>query len=282
MTDPAPASPPPAGSEARTSAGILTIVLGYAVFAALWILLSDKVVEWLFDDPAWIILASTLKGWLFVGVTSLLLYGLLRRLVAGIGGKRVAIFEGRAALVAWPRWTIYAFAVAVSVAMLLVREGIAVALPDRPLLILFVFPIILSAVLGGFGPGLLATLVVSTGAAYFAMPPVHDFRFASVEDLFQWSILVANGLLISILAEVLHRSRRLAETALTESKEATRFARAIADNSNAVIFVKDLAGRYLFVNWLYETLFHVSAATIAGKTDSDLFPRDMADAFVEN
>ncbi|MBI4742340.1 MAG: PAS domain S-box protein [Betaproteobacteria bacterium] len=56
----------------------------------------------------------------------------------------------------------------------------------------------------------------------------------------------------------------------------------IADNSNAVIFVKDLAGRYLFVNRLYETLFHVSDAAIRGKTDYDIFPQAMADAFVEN
>ena len=59
------------------------VVLIYAVFAALWILLSDKAVMWLFKDPALITLASTLKGWFFVGVTSLLLYGLMRRWFGG-------------------------------------------------------------------------------------------------------------------------------------------------------------------------------------------------------
>lgn len=62
---------------------ILSVVLVYAVFAALWILLSDKVVVWLFNEPALINLASTLNGWLFVVVTSLLLYGLMRRWVYG-------------------------------------------------------------------------------------------------------------------------------------------------------------------------------------------------------
>ncbi|MDO8931601.1 MAG: hypothetical protein Q7U97_04340, partial [Rhodocyclaceae bacterium] len=57
---------------------ILTIVLIYAAFAALWILLSDRAVALLFSDPAQITLASTVKGWLFVVVTSLLLYGLMR------------------------------------------------------------------------------------------------------------------------------------------------------------------------------------------------------------
>ena len=64
--------------------GILRIVLTYTTVASLWILLSDKAVEWLFSDPAQFTLASTLKGWLFVAVTSLLLYGLLRRLVGGV------------------------------------------------------------------------------------------------------------------------------------------------------------------------------------------------------
>ncbi|MDO9268139.1 MAG: PAS domain-containing protein [Methylobacter sp.] len=63
--------------------GILAIVLVYAMFAACWILLSDKLVQIIFNDPKQIILASMLKGWLFVGVTSLLFYGLMLRWIGG-------------------------------------------------------------------------------------------------------------------------------------------------------------------------------------------------------
>jgi len=66
----------------QTIGRIATVVLSYAAFASLWILLSDRAVGWLFTDPARIILVSTLKGWVFVVVTSLLLYGLMRRLSA--------------------------------------------------------------------------------------------------------------------------------------------------------------------------------------------------------
>ncbi len=62
------------------TAGTLKLVFGYALFAGLWILLSDYALAWLFDDPANIVLASTLKGWLFVAVTSALLFGLVQRL----------------------------------------------------------------------------------------------------------------------------------------------------------------------------------------------------------
>ncbi len=73
--------PPPDPPSPHTPFRILTVVLLYAIFAALWILLSDKALEWALGAPAPVTLVSTLKGWLFVLVTSLLLYGLMRRLL---------------------------------------------------------------------------------------------------------------------------------------------------------------------------------------------------------
>ena len=58
--------------------------------------------------------------------------------------------------------------------------------------------------------------------------------------------------------------------------------RAITDNANAVIFLKDVQGRYLHVNRYYEQLFHITNAELAGKTDYDVFPHDMASAFTKN
>ena len=49
--------PAPAHSGAS-----LGIALAYAIFASMWILLSDNVVAWLFSDPAQITLVSTIKG----------------------------------------------------------------------------------------------------------------------------------------------------------------------------------------------------------------------------
>lgn len=60
-------------------ATILKPVLVYLVIASLWILLSDRAVEWLFRDPSAIVFASSIKGWLFVAVTGGLLFLLLAR-----------------------------------------------------------------------------------------------------------------------------------------------------------------------------------------------------------
>ena len=73
--------PQAGGSGTLATAAALRLVLTYAVFAGLWILLSDEAVLWLFSNPAQIGLVSTLKGWLFVAVTSVMLYGLIRRLL---------------------------------------------------------------------------------------------------------------------------------------------------------------------------------------------------------
>lgn len=59
--------------------GPLLIVTVYAVFGALWILLSDGALKLLIQDAAQFAVVSMLKGWLYVAATSLLLYGLLRR-----------------------------------------------------------------------------------------------------------------------------------------------------------------------------------------------------------
>jgi len=54
---------------------------------------------------------------------------------------------------------------------------------------------------------------------------------------------------------------------------------SILDNSNAVIYVKDTDGRYLRINRRFEDLFGVSRTEVLGKTDYDLFPREMADRY---
>lgn len=77
---PPPTDPPAAPPGQRDRSSLLAVVLLYAVFASLWILLSDSAVELIVREPARLTQISMLKGWLFVGVTSLLLYSLLLRM----------------------------------------------------------------------------------------------------------------------------------------------------------------------------------------------------------
>lgn len=67
--------------------------------------------------------------------------------------------------------------------------------------------------------------------------------------------------------------------ALRESQERLQ---AILDNTSAVVYLKDLAGRYQLVNREYEKLFHVEQHQIVGRTDHEIFPAEFADAFRTN
>ena len=57
---------------------------------------------------------------------------------------------------------------------------------------------------------------------------------------------------------------------------------AILDHSPAVIFLKDLQGRYVLVNRCYEELFNVAKGDVLGRTDYDIFPSEMAEQFRAN
>ncbi len=58
--------------------------------------------------------------------------------------------------------------------------------------------------------------------------------------------------------------------------------RAMMDNSSAVIYLKDLQGRYLMVNRRYEELFNATQQQIFGKTDADVFPSHVVEKLQAN
>jgi PAS domain S-box-containing protein len=73
--------------------------------------------------------------------------------------------------------------------------------------------------------------------------------------------------------------RMLAKQRLEQSEERLR---VITDNMRTVMFLKDLDGRYLYVNRPFEELFHISTGDDVGKTDFDIFPHAMAERFRQN
>ena len=73
--------------------------------------------------------------------------------------------------------------------------------------------------------------------------------------------------------------RKHAEDALRTSEEQLQ---SILDNSTTVIYVKDLESRYLRVNHRFESLYGIEKGQAKGKTDFDLFPKEMAEALRAN
>jgi PAS domain S-box-containing protein len=73
--------------------------------------------------------------------------------------------------------------------------------------------------------------------------------------------------------------RRLAEEKIHQSQ--ARLA-AILDGSPSLISVKDPGGRYILVNRRFEDTFRMKREQVLGKTDMDLFPREVAHTLREH
>ncbi len=257
---------------------VFRVTVGYAVIAALWILLSDQLLS-MFVDISSIIWFATVKGLAFTLATAALLYFALDS-VPGRNDVPQSVpepistmpFDTFSAISEtterMPRWIFYVVAVLLTAAMLLVRAKIAVSFGDRPLLILFVLPIVLSALLGGAGPGLVSTAVSALGAAYF-MPPVHSFYITAVHDRFQWGMLIANGVIISFLSEATRRAFRRA-------KAMSRHLQAIVTGTPDAVYIKDTEGRYQLFNEGATRLLGIPAVEVIGRDDNAIFSSEAA------
>ena len=109
-----------------------------------------------------------------------------------------------------PRWRLYVFVVVLTGVTLVLRLGLRPWDEGQPLLILFLFPIAISAYLGGLLPGLLATGLMAVAADYFLIPPIHAFGFASPVAFAHWLFMLLVGVLLSVLFEELSRLRPIA------------------------------------------------------------------------
>lgn len=58
--------------------------------------------------------------------------------------------------------------------------------------------------------------------------------------------------------------------------------RQILDNSTALVYLKDVTGRYLFVNRRLLEVFGLDAAAVIGRFDADIFPAEIAAGFRRN
>ena len=110
-----------------------------------------------------------------------------------------------------PLWLAYVLAVVSTVATIILALVLDSGALNRPTLILFVIPIILSAYVGGGGPGLVSTLLAAVSTYSFLRPADIPSSVISF-DFVRWLTLVIAGVLISLLNEALHRSRVRAET----------------------------------------------------------------------
>jgi hypothetical protein len=103
----------------------------------------------------------------------------------------------------------YAAALAAVGAGLLLRQGLTALVGEGlPTYITF-YPVIMAvALLGGFGPGLLATFATALAVDYWLLPPVHALGIASLVDAVGLAFFTGMGVFMSVVAELYRRARQ--------------------------------------------------------------------------
>ncbi|HYE37417.1 MASE1 domain-containing protein [Methylocaldum sp.] len=129
--------------------------------------------------------------------------------------------------------------------------------------------------------GIAAVAILATvlGSGPFAGMPLH-------QSLFSLQAFIGSSTLIgfTLSAVVLHRRR--VEEALLESearlRERTELLECILATTDSPIFIKDKAGRYLACNDALLRLFSFRSEDVIGRTEFEVFPREMAQQFRDN
>jgi PAS domain S-box-containing protein len=107
-------------------------------------------------------------------------------------------------------------------------------------------------------------------------------------DSARWSlvVIVAGSLLACMLGGaafvILHRDLKLRALAGDRVRESRAQLESILNNSPAIIFLKDVEGRYLFVNRRFLQIAGSSLDRVVGRTGFDLFEKEIAQATREH
>lgn len=174
-------------------------------------------------------------------------------------------------------WLGYSIAIGAAAVATVLRWGLGVLFGPTLDPYVTYYPLILFAALfGGTGPGLLATVLAGAGVVFFFLPPGSGFTVPEPADKVGLALFCGINFTVSLVCGALRsaRERTMAEAHRAELSE-ERF-RLFMDHTPTLVWVKDDQGRYVFLNRAYESRFGVLLAQCQGKTDVDLWPREIA------
>jgi signal transduction histidine kinase len=151
----------------------------------------------------------------------------------------------------------YGFSVAVTCAAVAITAVLEPALANAVLPPAFA-AVLLSALVGGAGPGLLSVTVGAVMLKYGILSQDHT--------LVRLALFVGLGALITWLSASLRR-------AIQRAEEANRFLDSIVENIPDIVFVKDArSGRFVRINRAGEELLGWRRDEMIGRKDGEMFP----------
>src|SRR5712664_3396048 len=103
-----------------------------------------------------------------------------------------------------PDWSApvrYGLAVGLAAAAMGLRGMLTVAWGHEIPFLAFFPAVLISAWVGGFGPGILTTALCAAAATYLWLPPFYSFTVGKLGDIIALAIFVAVGVLVGLLSE---------------------------------------------------------------------------------
>ena len=191
------------------------------------------------------------------------------------------------AILSWgtrlPRWAAYLLAVGFTLVCIWLRWSLDGALGDNAPMLVFSIGVTATALLGGPGPGLLATFLSVLAADYFFVPPRFSFpdHHSGPEQLRVVSFIIQNGLVCLALGLVqrafhavsnLDADRQEAEKRARQGEEQLRL---LTDRVPAFLAEIDRDLRYRFVNEFYAKFYGRRPDQILGRHISEVVSEAM-------
>jgi K+-sensing histidine kinase KdpD len=82
-----------------------------------------------------------------------------------------------------PPWLKYTLAVVLAGLALLLLAALPWTVPKAGILLINLLAVMISAYMGGFGPGLLTMAISALGTCYFLLPPLYSLHITARSDL---------------------------------------------------------------------------------------------------
>lgn len=244
-----------------------------------WIFGSDYLLSLLLNSEQ-LLRLSVLKGLGYIVLTASLLFYVLhavpdRARVEQRVGPEETYFRPDM-LHQWPSWLGYLIALLSPWVILQLRLSIPYDTASPPMTLLFLTPIILSALLGGMGPGVIATLHSVLLYNYYTIAPLYELKVGDPPVFFRWMLLLINGMLLSLLSAALRRLLLDAYQRQKTLEEALARAQALRESLPDLVWQKDLNLRYVTVNRHFAENVGKTSGMLAGKRAAELLPPEQA------
>ena len=188
-----------------------------------------------------------------------------------------------------PLWVGYGVAVlatALAVPAYLLLQPL---LQSETVVIVFPLAVVIGAYVGGLGPGLLATAMGVLTTAFLILKPVYSIRVIAAREREHLVMFAVLGVLISLLSEALHRSRRHAEALHVARCRAEADAAALEGYNQQIArilssitdcyFALDRQWRIAEINERGAQYFHRKPEEMLGRGLWEIFPGCVGSVF---